>query len=313
MGQCGTFGLVLDSLANYNDKIFAITADLTRATGLSKFAEDYPERFINVGIAEQNAVAFSAGIADSGFIPFVTTFANFASLRANEFVKHFMAYMKCNIKLIGVSAGYAMELFGNTHYGLEDIGAIRSMPNVKIFSPADGVEVAKCVEYAVTHEGPMYIRLTGKAANPIVHKEDFDFESLRTVELRGGNDLVIYATGSMVYNALRVSEKLLNVGVSAKVIDVPVIKPFDTEEIKENKDLPFIFTIEEHCSIGGLGSSVSEVLSKLNSHGTLIRLGTDELSYKAAGTYEYMLDQSGLTIDKIYNRIIYELQKGEIT
>lgn len=309
LGQRGTFGTVLDNLAKDNERIFAVSADLTRTSGLERFSSDFPERFLNAGIAEENALAFAAGLADSGYIPFVTTFSNFAALRSNEFVRHFMAYMKCNVKLVGFGAGFAMELFGNTHYGLEDIGAIRSMPNIKILSPADGIEVARCVEYAVGYDGPVYIRLTGKANNPIVHKEDFSFDPEKAIELRDGAESIIFATGSMVNTAVKAADKLSKIGISVKVIDVPVVKPIDRDTILANKDYPLIISLEEHCVSGGLGSAIAEILSSERSHGKLVRLGTSPDKYFKAGSYEYMLSQHGLTVEQVTEKITNELKK----
>lgn len=303
LGQRGTFGTVLKQLASENDKIIALSADLIRTSGLEQFAAAYPDRLYNVGIAEENAVGMAGGLADQGYIPFVTTFANFATLRANEFVRHFMAYMKCNVKLVGLGSGFAMELFGNTHYGLEDISVIRSMPNVAIFSPADGLEVAKIVDYAATHEGPMYIRLSGRMNNPIVHKQDFEFVPGKALKLLEGNDIVVYATGSMVSSALKACNTLLEKGISATVFDIHTIKPFDEETVIMNKDAKLIVTIEEHCKTGGLGSAVAETLATQTSHGKLLRLGTGDV-YKAAGEYNYMLEVHGLTPDGIKEAIL---------
>ena len=172
LGMRGTLGDSLVKLAADNDKIFGLTSDLCKTSGMDKFSSIYPDRFINVGIAEQNMVGIAAGLADSGYIPFATTFANFAVLRANESVRHFMAYMKCNVKLIGFGAGFAMELFGNTHYGLEDVSVLRSFPNITILQPSDGLSVYKCIELASELLGPVYIRLTGKMNLPIIYKND---------------------------------------------------------------------------------------------------------------------------------------------
>ena len=150
-GQRGTFGTVLHEIAKSNDRVIAVTADLTRVSGLERFFKDYPSQSLNIGIDEQNLVAFAAGMADEGYVSFATTFANFVALRANEFVRHFMAYMQCNVKLIGLGSGFSMELFGNMHYGIEDIAVLRSMPNIVILSPADAMEVGKYVEYCAEH------------------------------------------------------------------------------------------------------------------------------------------------------------------
>lgn len=306
LGHRGTFGNVLKELASDDKRIVAISADLTRTSGLEQFAALYPDRLYNVGIAEENAVGMAAGLADQGMIPFVTTFANFAVLRANEFVRHFMAYMQCNVKLIGLSGGFSMEFFGNTHYGLEDIAAIRSMPNITIFSPADGLEVAKCVDYAAKNIGPMYIRLTGKMNNPIVYKQDFDFIPGKMIELSEDADIVIYATGSMVSTALEAHKKLLEDGISSKVYDVHTIKPFDEGEVVKNSSKRLIVSVEEHCKIGGLGSAVAEALSSLTSHGKLIRIGSGD-RYEPAGDYNYMLQSHQLTSDAIKTLIMKEI------
>ena len=306
LGQRGTLGSVLKDLAGENDKIIALSADLTRTSGLEQYAAAYPDRMYNVGIAEENAVGMAAGLADQGYIPFVTTFANFAALRANEFVRHFMAYMKCNVKLVGFGSGFAMELFGNTHYGVEDISVLRSMPNLTIFSPADGLEVAKVVQYVSENNGPMYIRLSGKMNCPMVHKKDFDFIPGKMMKLSDGNDVVIYATGSMVSVAMKTSMLLAKSGINATVFDVHTIKPFDEETVITNKDYNLIVSVEEHCKTGGLGSAVAEVLSGQHIHGKLLRLGTGD-SYEAAGNYDYMLSVHGLTPEGVSKSIIESL------
>lgn len=302
LGQRGTFGVVLKELADEYKEIVGLSADLTRTSGLEQFANLYPERFYNVGIAEENAVGMAAGLADCGNIPFVTTFANFATLRANEFVRHFMAYMKCNIKLVGFGSGFAMEFFGNTHYGLEDIAVIRSMPNISIFSPADGLEVAKCVDYAVKHQGPFYIRLSGKMNMPIVYKKDYYFDYGKAVELSQGQDVVIYSTGSMVNVAQKVVKELSKKCIPVGLYNFHTIKPFDRCTVLRNKNIPLIITLEEHCIIGGLGSAVAEILSEEREHGELVRLGTKDV-YMPAGDYEFMLETHKLTVESVMNII----------
>lgn len=307
LGQRGTFGTVLNDLAEENERIIAISADLTRTSGLERFSVNHPERFFNVGIAEENAVGFAAGLADQKRIPFVATFSNFAALRANEFVRHFMSYMGCNVKLVGLGSGFAMELFGNTHYGLEDIAVLRSMPNLTILSPCDCMEVAKCVEYCVEHQGPVYLRLSGKANNPIINREDYEFEMGKGITLTTGNSAIIYATGSMVNVAVKAAKELQEKGIYITIVNIHTIKPIDEPLIIKNKDFGIIITIEEHSKVGGLGSAVAEVLSGQNSHGKHIRLGTGD-SYLKAGRYEYMLEQHGLSAANIIRIIMEELR-----
>lgn len=309
LGQRGTFGTVLKELAEDNEKIIALSADLTRTSGLEQFAAAYPARLYNVGIAEENAVGMAAGLADQGYIPFVSTFANFATLRANEFVRHFMAYMKCNVKLVGLGSGFAMGLFGNTHYGLEDISTIRSMPNLSIFSPADALEVAKIVDYASRTVGPMYIRLSGEMNNPMVHKSDFEFIPGKAFQLAEGEDVAIYATGSMVNAALRARKKLDENGISASIYDIHTIIPFDRKCVVKEKDKKLIVSVEEHSVIGGLGSAIAEVLAEQTAHGQLVRIGTGD-RYEAAGNYDYMLQVHRLTPEGIAETIANKI-KGD--
>jgi len=298
LGQRGAFGTVLHELSAENEKVVALSADLTRTSGLERFAADYPERFLNVGIAEQYAIGIAAGMADKGKIPFFTTFSNFAAMRANEFVRHFMAYMNCNVKLVGLGSGFAMELFGNTHYGLEDISVLRSLPNIEILSPCDCMEVGKCVEYCINHKGPVYLRLSGRMNNPIVNKADYEFTVGKGIVLTEGDAAIVYATGSMVAVAVKAAKELEKEGVSIKVVNMHTIKPFDKELVQKNKALPLIITIEEHSRRGGLGSAVAEVLAEFKEHGKLIRLGTGD-EYLKAGRYEYMLEQHGLTASNL--------------
>lgn len=298
LGQRGTFGTVLHELAASNENVVALSADLTRASGLERFATDYPKRFLNVGIAEEYAIGIAAGMADKGKIPFFTTFSNFAAMRANEFVRHFMAYMNCNIKLIGLGSGFAMELFGNTHYGLEDISVLRSMPNIEILSPCDCMEVGKCVEYCINHVGPVYLRLSGKMNQPMIYKKDYEFIVGKGIVLKEGQSAIIYATGSMVAVAMKAAKELEKEGIYVQVVNIHTIKPLDTKLIQGNKDYPIIITIEEHSYRGGLGTAVAEVLAEFQEHGRLIRLGTGD-KYLKAGRYEYMLEQHGLTAENL--------------
>ncbi|GFI32520.1 1-deoxy-D-xylulose-5-phosphate synthase [Lachnospiraceae bacterium] len=308
LGQRGTFGSALEKIGSENEKIIALSADLCNTSGLDRFAAKFPQRFINTGIAEQSLVGTAAGLADAGELPFATTFANFAALRACEQVRHFMGYMKCNVKLVGLAAGFAMEYFGNSHYGIEDVAAIRAIPNIVILSPADGMEVVKCVEAAAFHEGPVYIRLTGGMNQPVVHKEDFDFKIGSSILLKEGKDIAVFATGSMVSQALKASELLEKSGISVSVRDIYTLKPFDRDVINFLATEKMIVTVEEHSIIGGLGSTVAEALSSHECSPPLLRLGAGE-GYIKAGDYSYMLEQHGLTAVGIAHKILEKYQE----
>ena len=249
----------------------------------------------------------SAGLADSGYIPFAYTFANFAALRSCEFMRHFMGYMNCNVKMVGIGAGFSMELFGNTHYALEDIAALRSIPNIVILSPADGLEIAKCMYAAVEYNGPVYIRLAGIMNHPIVYRKDFAYQLGKANILKEEGAVALLATGSMVANALQATKILEQKGIKCMLADVHTIKPIDTELLDGIIDKKLVVTIEEHSSVGGLGSTVAEHYAGKEKHPELLRLGTG-MEYLKAGDYHYMLKKNGLDAEgiaaSVYNNII---------
>ena len=303
LGQRGAFGYVLTEIANKNDEIIALTADLCTTSGLDRFNNAYPERMVNVGIAEQNMIGISAGMSTLGYIPFATTFANFASLRACEQIRHFMGYMKENIKIVGFGGGFAMGMFGVTHYGIEDIASIRSISNITILSPADCLETAKATIAASQLKGPVYLRLTGVMNHPMVYKEDYDFEIGKAIQLKDGSDIAIFATGGMVHQSLQAAEQLEEQGITCKVVNIHTIMPIDKEAVYEALSAKVIVTVEEHSIFGGLGSTIAEVLSELNEKPPQLMIGVSR-EYKPAGSYEFMLEQYALTGNHIVEKIL---------
>jgi len=302
LGQRGTFGQALLELASRDSRIVALSADLCTTSGLDRFKAGYPGRFINTGIAEQNLLGVAAGAADAGLVPFATTFANFASLRACEMVRHYMSYMQCNVKLVGLAAGFAMELFGNTHYGVEDIAALRAMPNLLILSPADGLETVKCVEAAAAVDGPVYLRLSGIMNAPIVYRADYSFTPGQAVILREGGDVALYATGSMVASALKAAEELAKKECQAQVVNMHTIKPLDQAMLGLGVDCRLIVSIEEHSVVGGLGTAIAEALIEQGNTRKILKIGIPQKYFKA-GSYEYMLYQAGLTVPQIVSTV----------
>jgi len=299
LGPRGAFGAALLEIAKENKKIIAITADLGITSGLERFKKDFPDRMINIGIAETNMVGIASSFASEGFIPFATSFANFSVLRACEATRHFLGYMQSNVKLVGLSSGFAMGMFGNTHYGIEDIAIIRAIPGIIILSPADSTEVVMAIEAASNYIGPVYIRLTGVMNNPIVYKEDYNFEIGKAITLEYGKDITIIGTGTMVYNSLQSSKILTKRGISATVIDMHTIKPLDSETIKyKASSSKLIVSIEEHSIIGGLGGAIAEYLSSFHIHPPLLRLGIND-RFSHAGDYLYMLERNDLLPEQI--------------
>ena len=301
LGQRGVFGTMLAELAVNAPDIVALAADLCNTSGLDRFKNQFPERFYNTGIAEQNMVGIAAGLAATGKVPFAATFANFAALRSCEQVRHFLGYMNENVKLVGFGAGFSFGMFGTTHYAIEDIAALRAIENLIILSPADGLETAKAVEAAAKIKAPVYLRLSGAMNNPIVYKEDFDFEIGKAITLKEGDDVAIVATGTMVHASLKAAEILKEKGISAKVIDMHTIKPLDTKVLADCLEQKLIVTVEEHSVRGGLGAAVAECLALNKQRPPHLIIGTDQ-KYPHAGDFAYMLGVHGLKKLKILIR-----------
>jgi transketolase len=302
LGSRGTFGVALTEAARTNPSIIALSADLCNTSGLDRFRTAFPSRFINTGIAEQNMVGVAAGLAATGFIPFATTFANFAALRSCEQVRHFLGYMQENVKLVGFGGGFAMGMFGVTHFAMEDVAALRSISNITIISPADGLEIVKAINAIAIMRGPVYLRLTGVMNAPIVYKEDYDYRIGQAVTLREGNTVAIIATGSMVHPSLKAADLLASHGIEAKVIDMHTVKPLDTIAIDQLVGHRLVVTVEEHSVMGGLGTSIAEHVAQKRRFPPLQCLGVTQ-GYPHVGDYQHMLECYGLTAPKIADRI----------
>ena len=301
LGSCGALGQAALELGETNDKVVFITSDLCYYSGLDRFNAKYPDKLYNVGIAEQNMINIAAGMAKEGFTPFATTYATFAAMRCADQVRVSMGYMKLGVKLIGLTAGLSVGILGPTHMSIEDIAVMRSIPNIVILSPADCTESIKAIIAASKIDDPVYIRLTGSMPNPVVYNEDYDYQIGKAITLREGTDIVIYATGTMVYNSLKAAEMLEEQGISAKVIDIHTIKPIDKKTIMKNAGYKMIFTVEEHSTIGGLGSAVAECLSDTDTQVHLIGLKDN---YDHAAEYNYLIEKNGLGAKGIAETII---------
>ena len=308
LGSCGAFGQAALELPEIDDRVVVLTSDLCVFSGLQRFKGKYPDRLYNVGIAEQNMVGVAAGFAREGFIPFATTYAAFASMRCADQVKVNMGYMGLPIKLVGLTAGFAVGSLGATHMSLEDVSVMRAMPNVTVLSPADCTAAVKAVVAAATCPGPVYLRLSGPMPNPIVYKGECPFEVGKANVLRDGTDVTFIATGSMVYQALKAAELLEGDGVSAEVVDMHTIQPLDVEAVSRAAGRKLIVTVEEHSVVGGLGSAVAEQLARLPRHPRLVRVG-HEGRYPLAGSYADLIRSDGLDAEGIRGRVVKLIQE----
>ena len=280
-----------------------LSADLGGSSGLNRFIKSYPDNYLNVGISEQNMIGMAAGLAREGFVVFVTSFAPFLSMRSSEQVRMNMGYMDANVKAVALGSGVAMSFLGNSHYGLEDASIMRSIPNLTIVSPADCTEIVKTVFAAAEFEGPMYIRLTGATNNPVVYKEDYDFEIGKAITLRDGSEITIIANGTMVYESLEAAKLLEVEGFSATIVNMHTIKPLDTKVIdKAVASSKLIVSIEEHSVIGGLGGAIAEYKTSLKNAPPQLVIGLPD-KFGKVGEHRYLLEKYGLTAKQIAKRI----------
>ena len=309
LGQRGTiFSRVMPEIASKDSKIKLITADLSLLSGMDRFIRDYPEQFLNVGIAEQNMIGIASGIAMEGYRVFATTYASFIAVRALEHVRQHLGHLQCDVKLIGSSGGVVASKSGISHWATEDLAFIRAIPGIEIYSPADAVEAVKIVEYAATHEGPMYIRLTGSTDCPVVKIDETE-----SSDMKKSSDNIkktaILATGLMVAESVRAALSLSERRIEAEVVDVHSLRPLDEEYLKGLCGrFERVFTVEEHSIRGGLGGAVAEVLSDLEDAPRLTRIGVDGFMDRL-GNYEYVLGQLGLNAEGIAKRVIECLEK----
>lgn len=255
------YGEALKKLAAENPNVVVLDADLSGSTKTSEFKKVSPERFFNVGIAEQDLIGTAAGMSLAGKIPFASSFAMFAAGRAYEIIRNTVAYPKLNVKIAATHAGLTVGEDGASHQAIEDLSLMRGIPNMTVINPADCIEAEQAVIRAAEYEGPVYIRL-GRMAVEDIYDADYKFEIGKGIELKGGNDAAIIATGIMVQESLKAAKILADEGIDVRVINIHTIKPVDADIIvKAARETGAVVTAEEHSIIGGLGSTVLEALS----------------------------------------------------
>ena len=295
------YGEALVELGRQNNNVVVLDADLTKSTKTNLFQEEFPERHINVGIAEADLIGTAAGLATCGKIPFASTFAIFAAGRAFEQIRNTVAYPKLNVKIAPTHAGISVGEDGGSHQSIEDISLMRSIPGMVVLSPADATETKKMIFAAAEYNGPVYIRM-GRLDVPVLFDDSYDFQIGVANTVKEGTDVTILATGLMTARALEAAEKLESEGVSVRVINVGTIKPLDGETVlKAAKETKFIVTAEEHSVIGGLGSAVSEFLSE--TYPTLVKkVGIYDV-FGQSGKAEELLEKYELTATKLISVI----------
>lgn len=296
------YGKALAALANTNENVVVLDADLSKSTKTADFKAVAPERFFNMGIAEGNMMGVAAGLSTCGKVPFVSTFAMFAAGRAFEQIRNSICYPKLNVKVCATHAGLTVGEDGASHQAIEDISLMRSVPNMVVINPADDIETEAAIKAVAEMEGPCYVRLGRMAVSRVNDEENYNFVIGKGITLAEGNDVAIIATGIMVEAALEAKEELAKEGINARVINIHTIKPIDEELIiKAAKETGVIVTAEEHSIIGGLGSAVAEVVSE-NYPVPVLRVGVKD-TFGESGKPNELLEKYGLTSKDIVNKV----------
>ena len=296
------YGKALAALANTNENVVVLDADLSKSTKTADFKAVAPEKFFNMGIAEGNMMGVAAGLSTCGKVPFVSTFAMFAAGRAFEQIRNSICYPKLNVKVCATHAGLTVGEDGASHQAIEDISLMRSVPNMVVINPADDIETEAAIKAVAEMEGPCYVRLGRMAVSRVNDETNYNFVIGKGITLAEGNDVAIIATGIMVEAALEAKEELAKEGINTRVINIHTIKPIDEELIiKAAKETGVIVTAEEHSVIGGLGSAVAEVVSE-NCPVPVLRVGVKD-TFGESGKPNELLEKYGLTSNDIVNKV----------
>jgi transketolase len=304
------YGKILVELGNDNADIVVLDADLSRSTMTKYFAQAFPERFLQCGLAEQNMISIAAGLASCGKIPFASTFAVFASSRCFDQVRMCLAQPKTNVKVVATHGGITVGEDGSSHQAIEDLALYCSLPNMTVIVPADSIETVEAIKTVTSFKGPCYVRL-GRPKTPLVYRDGCQFKIGKADILKDGHDATIIATGIMVAKAMEASEQLNQSGINCRVINMSTLKPIDEQAIIEAaQDTRAIVTAEEHLLHGGLGSIVAQVLTH-NKPVPMMSIGIQD-TYCKSGKPEELLELHGLTSDNIQSTVKHILLKKSL-
>lgn len=309
MGARGVLGQAVYDYVSDGKDLFAVSADLIHASGFDRLLRDYPDKVVDVGIAEQNLIGVSAGLSRSGIPTVATSWAMFTSARVADQVRNFMGYMQSNVKLIGMDSGFVQSRFSYSHSNPPDIAIMRAIPGLTVISPCDGVEIYRAVYAALEHKGPVYIRLTGTGMLPVVYKNFDDFKIGKANILREGNQVAIIACGNVVKNVIDAADILNGKGISTKVVNMHTIVPLDEDVLNSLSSCQLILTVEEHLLHGGLGSAVAEYYAGKDFRPKHIMLGVDNY-YPLPGRMKYVEETMGILPEQIVETIEKSLQKS---
>ncbi len=291
------FGEAIVELGKENKDILVVDIDIGKSCKTGEFRKQLPEQYINVGIAEQNGAGVAAGLATCGKIPFVVTYAAFGSMRICEMIRQEICYPRLNVKIACSHGGVTPANDGASHQAIEDMGILRTIPNMTVIMPADFASAKALVKKAAAFDGPVYLRFTRDAV-PVIYDESEDFEIGKAKHLREGKDVSIIANGDTVCLALQAAEILADRGIQARVLDMHTIKPLDVEAVNACiDDTGKIITVEDHNILNGLGSAVAEVIAE-RGKGRLKRVGIQD-QFGQSAPYERLLEMNGITVENL--------------
>jgi transketolase len=300
----------LTELAALDDRIMLLTGDLGFGV-VESFANQFRDRFINVGVAEQNMTGVAAGLALSGRIVFTYSIANFPTLRCLEQIRNDVCYHNANVKVVSVGGGFAYGSLGMSHHATEDLAVMRAIPNMTVVAPGDPLETAAAVRAVAAAEGPAYLRL-GRADDPAVHQRPMTFELGKALTLQGGGDLTLISTGGMLPTASQAAQALAKEYVECRLISMHTLKPLDVEAVRAAaRETAIVATLEEHSILGGLGGAVAEILAEMpDRRASLLRLGLPSAFVSCAGSREYLLAKHGLSLDGVLTSLRGALEQA---
>lgn len=307
------YGKTMVELGAKDKRVVALTADLAGSTKIGDFKEKFPDRFFNVGIAEQNLFGIAAGMAKAGLIPFASTFSVFASMRATDQLHTDICYQNLNVKIIGTHSGTSYGQAGSTHHAIEDIAMVRSLANLKVIVPADGFETANAVRAAYAIDGPVYIRINRGFDMNVYKDENYGFEFGKGVLMNDGNDVTVIANGCCVFQAVQAARILeSDYGIHARVINLHTIKPIDRDIIlKAAEETRRIITVEDHTILGGLGTAVGEVVLENGRACAFKKLGLND-RFSAIGFHEDLMHMNGIDTDGIVATAVDMMKRAHV-
>ena len=304
IGTRATFGLACLDLVKEYQNLMVCTADVSTSVGLDRFKKNFSNNYLDVGIAEQNLIGIATGLADLNHDVITTTFSPFQTLRCCEQIKVNLGYMKSKVVMVGLASGLVLGQLGFTHASIEDIGVLRSIPNLNLICPSDSGEVVKALDASLKNKNSSYIRLTGASNNVIINEDDYDFEIGKSIQIKEGYDVCIISNGQIISECLIAAKKLDENKISTSVVNMHTIKPIDKIKLREiAQKFSLIITVEEHNILGGLGSAIAEEIVQIKNSPPQIFIGIEDY-YEKGGNYLYLKDKYGINSEKIFTKVI---------